>query len=88
MYEGSIVTKKSVSGPIDWSSFNESFPQASPIPFLEAAELVKAKQAIVPETIVVGKVYRRWPFYHDKTGKLHILLVILFVTRVKSTYNH
>ena len=69
MYEGSVVTKKSVSGPIDWSSFNESFPQASPIPFLEAAELVKAKQAIVPETIVVGKVYRRWPFYHDKTGK-------------------
>ena len=80
MYEGSVVTKKSVPGPIDWSSFNESFPQASPIPFLEAAELVKAKQAIVPETIVVGKVYRRWPFYHDKTGKLYILPLTLFAT--------
>ena len=73
MYEGSIVTKKSVSGPIDWSCFNEHFPQASPIPFLDAVELAKASSPVgfVPEThFVVGKVYYRGPFYHDTTGKL------------------
>ena len=76
MYEGSIVTKKSVSGPIDWSSFNEHFPQASPIPFLDAVELAKASSPVdsmypVPEThFVVGKVYYRGPFYHDTSGKL------------------
>ena len=69
MYNGSIVSKKTVSGPINWNSFNESFPHATPIPFLEAVELVKAKQRVVPETVVVGKVYRRWPFYHDITGR-------------------
>ena len=68
MYEGNIVISKSLPEPIDWNTHQGWFPQARPIPFLDAVDLVKTNQTNVSEISLVGKVFRRWPFYHDITG--------------------
>ena len=70
MFEGSIVLTKSVCEPINWNKYGGWFQDASPIPLLEAVNLLKENRLQLPKLSLVGKVFRRWPFYSDITGEL------------------
>ena len=69
MYEGNTVISKLVTEPIDWNTHKGVFAHARHVPFLEAVNLVKSNPINMGEISLVGKVFRRWPFYYDITGK-------------------
>ena len=72
MFEGSIVKSKSISAAIDWNTFDGGFSGAKPTPFLEVVDKLKTDYTQLQQLSVVGKVFKRWPFYYDITGKVRV----------------
>ena len=74
VFDGSIVFTKSVPKPVNWKTYDGSFREAPPIPLIEAVNTLNTNITNLPKISVVGKVFKRWPFYCDITGKSILLL--------------
>ena len=64
--------KKCLTEPINWKTLEDRlFQNARPIPLLEAVKVLESGTKDISQISVVGKVFRRWPFYCDITGRLN-----------------